>query len=66
MRIETAVVDKLDDAWGTRRTIVFDGVDFHIIGGESGTTERLGRMAADSGASVILATLPGAGADLSQ
>jgi hypothetical protein len=41
--------------------VVFDGVDFYIIDGRSGTTERLGRMAADGSASVILATMPAGG-----
>ena len=41
--------------------VVFDGADFYIIDGGSGTTERLGRMAADGSASVILATMPADG-----
>lgn len=41
--------------------VAFDGADFYIVGGESGTTERLGRMATDGSSSVILATMPAGG-----
>jgi hypothetical protein len=42
-------------------SVAFDGADFYIVGGEFGTTERLGRMATDGSSSVILATMPAGG-----
>ena len=41
--------------------VAFDGSDFYIMGGESGTTERLGRMAADGSSFAILATMSSTG-----
>jgi hypothetical protein len=41
--------------------VAFDGSNFYTIGGISGVTERLGRMALDGGGSTILATMPASG-----
>ena len=41
--------------------VAFDGADFYIIGGDSGTTERLGRMAADGSSFAILVTMSSTG-----
>jgi streptogramin lyase len=41
--------------------VAFDGVDFYIIDGESGTTERLGIMAADGSSFAIIATMSSTG-----
>ncbi len=41
--------------------VAFDGSDFYIMGGASGTTQRLGRMAADGSSFAILATMSSTG-----
>ncbi|MGD0837729.1 MAG: hypothetical protein ABSB49_13890 [Polyangia bacterium] len=41
--------------------VAFDGADFYIIGGESGTTEGLWRMAGDGSSFAILATMSSTG-----
>ena len=65
MRIDPAggpiAVMPLPSDLASPSNVVFDGVDFYIIDGEFGTTERLGRMSADGSASVILATMPAGG-----
>ena len=41
--------------------VAFDGSNFYTIGGNSGVTERLARMALDGSGSTILATMPASG-----
>jgi hypothetical protein len=52
------VVMPLPAALAHPSNIAFDGADFYVVGGDSGTTERLGRMSADGSSFAILATMP--------